>query len=114
VTDLDLQAVKQSVLDYCLLSMQYGLNFNTQGNISVRLPGENRFLITPTDLEDDRMIADDMVVVDVDAKRGRVTVQLVDPAIVAAAQGSAPLGREVDVRVEAADVASGKVSLVVV
>ncbi|MBM2620632.1 class II aldolase/adducin family protein [Actinoplanes sp. LDG1-06] len=66
MTDLDLQAVKQSVLDYCLLSMQYGLNFNTQGNISVRL-GENRFLITPTDLEYDRMTADDMVVVDADA-----------------------------------------------
>ncbi|MBU2667918.1 class II aldolase/adducin family protein [Actinoplanes bogorensis] len=66
MTDTDLRAVKQSVLDYCLLSMQYGLNFNTQGNISVRL-GENRFLITPTDLEYDRMTADDMVIVDSEA-----------------------------------------------
>jgi L-ribulose-5-phosphate 4-epimerase len=67
VTEFDLQQTKQDVLDYCLLSMRYGLNFNTQGNISLRLPGENRFLITPTDLEYDRMTADDMVVVDADA-----------------------------------------------
>ena len=67
MTEFDLQKTKQDILDYCLLSMQYGLNFNTQGNISVRLPEENRFLITPTDLEYDRMTADDMVVVDADA-----------------------------------------------
>ncbi|MFY1636275.1 class II aldolase/adducin family protein [Solwaraspora sp. WMMB335] len=64
MTAFDLQQAKQEILDYCLLSMQYGLNFNTQGNISVRLPEPDRFLITPSDLEYDRMSADDMVVVD--------------------------------------------------
>ncbi|GGL30202.1 class II aldolase/adducin family protein [Phycicoccus endophyticus] len=66
MTEFDLQQTKQDVLDYCLRSMEYGLNFNTQGNISVRLPQPDRFLITPTDLEYDRMDADDMVVVDGD------------------------------------------------
>jgi L-fuculose-phosphate aldolase len=60
----DIQQAKQDILDYCLLSMKYGLNFNTQGNISLRLPEEDRFLITPSDLEYDRMTADDIVVVD--------------------------------------------------
>ncbi|MFI7587415.1 class II aldolase/adducin family protein [Spongisporangium articulatum] len=64
MTETDLRAAKQEILDYCLRSMEYGLNFNTQGNISVRLPEPDRFLITPTDLEYDRMTADDIVVVD--------------------------------------------------
>lgn len=59
--------IKEEILDYCLRSMEYGLNFNTQGNISVRIPGDpERFIITPTDLEYDRMGPADMVVVDAD------------------------------------------------
>lgn len=61
----DLALAKQDILDYCLRSMEYGLNFNTQGNISIRVPDEeDRFLITPTDLEYDRMTVDDIVMVD--------------------------------------------------
>jgi L-ribulose-5-phosphate 4-epimerase len=64
----DLQAAKQQILEYCLRSMEYGLNFNTQGNISLRVPDQpNRFLITPTDLEYDRMTTEDIVLVDEDA-----------------------------------------------
>lgn len=64
----DISSAKQEILAYCLRSMEYGLNFNTQGNISLRVPDqENRFLITPTDLEYDRMTADDIVLVDQDA-----------------------------------------------
>ncbi|SED64122.1 class II aldolase/adducin family protein [Jiangella alba] len=63
----DLQAARESVLAYCLESVALGLNFNTQGNISVRIPGTETFLITPTDLEYDRMSPDDLVVVDEDA-----------------------------------------------
>jgi L-ribulose-5-phosphate 4-epimerase len=61
----DLEAARGEILDYCLRSMQYGLNFNTQGNISIRVPGdEPRFLITPTDMEYDRMTPADVVMVD--------------------------------------------------
>lgn len=63
----DLQAARESVLAYCLESVELGLNFNTQGNISIRIPGTSTFLITPTDLEYDRMSPDDLVVVDADA-----------------------------------------------
>ncbi|MFT4219283.1 MAG: class II aldolase/adducin family protein [Microbacterium sp.] len=68
-TPFDLAAAKQEILEYCLRSMEYGLNFNTQGNISIRVPGvEDRFLITPTDLEYDRMTADDIVLVNGDCE----------------------------------------------
>ena len=53
-------------------------------------------------------------VVDVDTKRGVLTVQLTDPAIVASARGQVKLGRQIQVRVESADIATGKVAFVVV
>lgn len=70
ITDtFDVAAARAEILAYCLRSMEYGLNFNTQGNISVRVPGDlPRFLITPTDLEYDRMTLEDIVLVDEDAQ----------------------------------------------
>lgn len=53
-------------------------------------------------------------VVDVDTKRGVLTVQLTDPAIVASARGAVNLGRQIQVRVESADIATGKIAFVVV
>jgi len=68
MSTFDLTAAKEQILEYCLRSMEYGLNFNTQGNISIRVPDQpNRFLITPTDLEYDKMTADDIVLVDADS-----------------------------------------------
>ncbi|MEP6650289.1 MAG: RNB domain-containing ribonuclease [Lapillicoccus sp.] len=52
-------------------------------------------------------------VVDVDAKRGVLTVQLTDPAIVATARGEVKLGRQIQVRVESADIGTGKIVLAV-
>lgn len=48
-------------------------------------------------------------VVDVDGKRGVLTVQLTDPAIVATTPGDVKLGRQVRVRVESADISTGKI-----
>jgi exoribonuclease R len=53
-------------------------------------------------------------VVDVDIKRGVVTVQLSDPAIVATTHGQVKLGREVQVRVDSADIATGKIGFALV
>lgn len=64
----DLAKAKEDILEYCLRSMKDELNFNTQGNISLRVPGqEDRFLITPTDLEYDKMTVEDIVMVDAEA-----------------------------------------------
>lgn len=61
--------IKQEILDYCRRSMEYGLNFNTQGNISVRVPSSGLVAITPTDMGYDQMTADDIVVVGADGRR---------------------------------------------
>jgi len=53
-------------------------------------------------------------VVDVDGKRGVVTVQLSDPAIVATTRGDGKLGRQVRVRVESADISTGKIGFALV
>ncbi len=61
--------IKQEILDCCRRSMEYGLNFNTQGNISVRVPATGLIAITPAGLEYDQMTAGDIVVVDVGGRR---------------------------------------------
>jgi len=61
--------IKQEILDCCRRSMQYGLNFNTQGNISVRVPASGLIAMTPAGLDYDRMAADDIVVVDAEGRR---------------------------------------------
>ncbi|MEO8828756.1 RNB domain-containing ribonuclease [Lapillicoccus sp.] len=53
-------------------------------------------------------------VIDVDPKRSRVTVQLTDPAILGTARGESALGRSVQVRIDTADVATGKVEMSIV
>lgn len=58
--------LREEIVEYCLQSMRYGLNFNTQGNISVRLPEHDAIVVTPTDLEYDKMTPDDLVVVGYD------------------------------------------------
>ena len=61
---------REEILYYCLESVRTGLNFNTQGNISVRLPGahdgEDAIVITPSDVRYDAMRPEDMIVVGLD------------------------------------------------
>ncbi len=63
-------ALREEMLYYCRESVRCGLNFNTQGNISVRLPvgpdGVEAFAITPSDVRYDAMDPDDMLVVAAD------------------------------------------------
>ena len=63
------QALREEILYYCRESVRAGLNFNTQGNISVRVHGDDGFegiVITPSDIRYDAMRPDDMLVVDMD------------------------------------------------
>ena len=62
--------IREEILYYCLESVRTGLNFNTQGNISVRLPGAHdgadAIVITPSDVRYDAMRPQDMIVVGLD------------------------------------------------
>jgi len=60
------KAVRDEILYYCLESVRNGLNFNTQGNISVRLPEHQAIVITPSDVRYDAMSPADMIVVGYD------------------------------------------------
>jgi len=57
--------VRDEILYYCRESVRAGLNFNTQGNISVRL-GDDAVVITPSGVRYDVMTPDDLLVVDLD------------------------------------------------
>jgi membrane protein implicated in regulation of membrane protease activity len=56
----------------------------------------------------------DAVVVELDAKRGGGTVQLVDPAVRATCDGTLPLGEPVRVRLVEADITRRSVRFAVV
>jgi len=62
--------LREEILYYCRESVRAGLNFNTQGNISVRLAGvldgQDAIVITPSDVRYDAMTPKDMLVVALD------------------------------------------------
>ena len=61
--------LREEILYYCRESVRCGLNFNTQGNISVRITaddGTGAVVITPSDVRYDAMSPEDMLVVAMD------------------------------------------------
>lgn len=58
-------ALREEIVYYCRESVRCGLNFNTQGNISVRLP-RGAIVITPSGVRYDRLRPEDLVVVRMD------------------------------------------------
>jgi len=62
------QEQREEIIYYCQESVRVGLNFNTQGNISIRLPEDNAILITPSGIRYDVLRPDQIVTVGYDGK----------------------------------------------
>jgi L-ribulose-5-phosphate 4-epimerase len=60
----DYAAARQQIVDAARRLSARGFLVATGGNLSIRIPGENAFAITPTNLDYQRMEADDVVVLD--------------------------------------------------
>src|SRR5665647_3990878 len=62
--------LREEILYFCREAVSAGLNFPTQGNISVRLTGvldgDDAIVITPSDVRYDAMTPKDMLVVALD------------------------------------------------
>ena len=58
-------ALREEIVYYCRESVRCGLNFNTQGNISVRLP-RGAIVITPSGVRYDHLRPEDLLVVRMD------------------------------------------------
>lgn len=58
--------LREEILYWCRESVRVGLNFNTQGNISVRLPEHEAIVITPSGIRYDVLEPGQMVVVGYD------------------------------------------------
>ncbi|MCI4659177.1 class II aldolase/adducin family protein [Cryobacterium zhongshanensis] len=58
--------LREEILYWCKESVRTGLNFNTQGNISIRLPEHDAIVITPSGIRYDVLTIDEMVVVGYD------------------------------------------------
>ena len=59
------EAEKQKILDTALSMVKYQLVALSGGNVTMRMPG-NQFLITPSGMVYDEMVADDVLLVDFD------------------------------------------------
>ena len=59
---------REEIIYWCRESVRVGLNFNTQGNISIRLPKHDAILITPSGVRYDVLRPDQMLVVNYDGK----------------------------------------------
>ncbi len=57
-------AARQQIVEAARRLSDRGLLVATGGNLSVRIPGQDAFAITPTDLDYHRMVAADVVVLD--------------------------------------------------
>lgn len=66
--DMDEQALRQQIIEHCLMMNENGLNQGVAGNISVR--AGDRMLITPTSIPYDQMAPSDIVVMPFDAEYG--------------------------------------------
>ncbi|WP_421735076.1 class II aldolase/adducin family protein [Cellulomonas sp.] len=69
VRSLASEQLREEILYYCRESVRCGLNFNTQGNISVRITaddGTEAIVITPSDVRYDVLRPEDMLVVAMD------------------------------------------------
>ncbi|MGY4858249.1 class II aldolase/adducin family protein [Cryobacterium sp. AP23] len=60
------QAIREEILYWCRESVRTGLNFNTQGNISIRLREHEAIVITPSGVRYDVLRPDQMVVIGYD------------------------------------------------
>ncbi len=59
---------REEILYWCRESVRTGLNFNTQGNISVRLPEHDAIVITPSGVRYDVLTPEQMCVVSYDGE----------------------------------------------
>jgi L-ribulose-5-phosphate 4-epimerase len=60
------QSIRDEILYWCRESVRTGLNFNTQGNISIRLPEHDAIVITPSGVRYDVLRPEQMVVIGYD------------------------------------------------
>ncbi len=59
----------QEIVDTCQTMVKEGLISGSSGNVSMRIPGEEKMIITPSTLNYDEMTAYDMVILDFEGKQ---------------------------------------------
>jgi L-fuculose-phosphate aldolase len=66
VGKMESEALRSRVIETARSMLRLGLTVGTGGNVSVRCPGVNAFLITPSSLPYETLVPEDIVVVDLD------------------------------------------------
>ena len=68
MTAADVAALRADLVAQHATLVRYGLVVWTGGNVSARVPGEDRFLIKPSGIDYDDLSADDMILCDLDGE----------------------------------------------
>jgi len=68
VTAADIAALRADLVAQHATLVRYGLVVWTGGNVSARVPGEDRFLIKPSGVDYDELSADDMILCDLEGE----------------------------------------------
>ena len=66
MSQADIAALRADLVTQHATLVRYGLVVWTGGNVSARVPGEDRFLIKPSGVDYDDLSADDMILCDLD------------------------------------------------
>jgi len=66
MTHVDVAALSADLVEQHATLVRYGLVVWTGGNVSARVPGEERFLIKPSGVDYEELTADDMILCDLD------------------------------------------------
>ncbi len=59
---------RQHVVDMCRTMLERGYLKATEGNVSVRIPGQRLYAVTPSNYDYDKMRVEDVCIVDFDGK----------------------------------------------
>lgn len=66
--DANVRKLAQEIVDYGVKMLKAGFVTGTGGNISVRVPGDDAYLISPSGIPYEEITADDVVLIDFDGK----------------------------------------------
>ena len=77
--------IKQQIVDACQTLVKHGYLMATGGNVSMRIPGQNAFAITPSNYDYLKMTADDVCILDFSLNQTEGTLK---PSVESAMHGA--------------------------
>ena len=66
MTSYDIEELKRKIVQACRILIDRNLSFGSSGNISARIPGEEKVIITPSAVPLEKISPDDLLILDME------------------------------------------------